>query len=568
VTGTVLVCCLAQALLFATVAGGLPLESYTHVIGVVTSSDGTPLTGVRIHALSEKYPGDWWTVGSGESQADGSYDCVIWDDESPSYRIIVADPSGRHAPQFVGSNSVFTPEDAALYPITSGQTLAGVNVSLEPGASISGHVRSRDTMASLVSRKIHIAQAWVELPGGGEWRAPHEEALLVGQVDTEGAFIIGGLESTQYRVQFRDSGATPSSMNGMHQWLYHGDEADPARASDVSVSGTQTVSGISISPVPAQMRIAGPDRYQTALSASRHTFGCGGARSVVIASGETFPDGLAASALAGSVRGPVLLTTRDALPPGLAEELVRLEASTVYLVGGTRAVSDHVLTLLDSMSGVNVVRIAGEDRYETAALIAQEAATLQEEPSRRAAFIVRGDEFADALTASCFGYSAGIPIVLTRSDALPDTTRAMLQGLGIEDITIVGGTSAVGEAVRDELESEGLTVRRVSGTDRYATSLALAQRGVANGWSGTKFVGLATGRDFADGISGGAASGAAHGVLLLVGPSSDDVSSALRAWGLDAYWRGDVVTVFGGSAAVGQVLENEVREGLAPSSYE
>lgn len=84
-------------------------------------------------------------------------------------------------------------------------------------------------------------------------------------------------------------------------------------------------------------RLAGPDRYATAAAVSRHLFP-NGSDTVWVATGENFPDALAA-AVAGE---PLLLTARDSLPTATAAEIVRLGASHAYIVGEADTVSDSV----------------------------------------------------------------------------------------------------------------------------------------------------------------------------------------------------------------------------------
>ncbi|MCE5192317.1 MAG: cell wall-binding repeat-containing protein, partial [Actinomycetia bacterium] len=62
------------------------------------------------------------------------------------------------------------------------------------------------------------------------------------------------------------------------------------------------------SPAPSPVEyteIQGTDRYLTAVEASKKF---GSAATVVVATGETFPDALGGAALAGAVNGPLLLT--------------------------------------------------------------------------------------------------------------------------------------------------------------------------------------------------------------------------------------------------------------------
>src|SRR5687768_13819040 len=117
------------------------------------------------------------------------------------------------------------------------------------------------------------------------------------------------------------------------------------------------------------IRIAGADRYETAVRISSAAFE-EGAATVVIASGESFPDGLAAGPLAALHDAPVLLTTKDALPAMTGDELDRLDPERVLVVGGSAAVADWVLGEIEGISAVQPSRVAGPTRYDTATAVA------------------------------------------------------------------------------------------------------------------------------------------------------------------------------------------------------
>ena len=114
-------------------------------------------------------------------------------------------------------------------------------------------------------------------------------------------------------------------------------------------------------------RIAGADRYQTAAQIATATFSH--VNTVVLASGQNFPDGLAASGLAGADNAPVLLTPTAQLSSASANAIAALGAHNVIIVGGANAVSTGVQNQLTAL-GYTVTRIAGSDRYATAAMVA------------------------------------------------------------------------------------------------------------------------------------------------------------------------------------------------------
>ncbi|GAB4286209.1 MAG: hypothetical protein Kow0067_09850 [Coriobacteriia bacterium] len=307
-----------------------------------------------------------------------------------------------------------------------------------------------------------------------------------------------------------------------------------------NVEPTRTAAFEIVRPFVAK-RLDGSNRYATALAISREVFGAGSAPHVVLATGEDFADALSASALAGVYDGPLLLTPRDTIAPGVMAELDRLGATGVTIVGGTSAVSSVVEAQLRS-AGLTVRRIPGSDRYRTASAV---AATVRAASGSKIAFVARGDGFADALAVSPLAYAEGIPILLVEPDSIPAGTSFS----GVSSVVIAGGTSAVSSAVERSIISRGIAVTRKQGADRYATAVELAGYGVQKGWLTRAYIGMATGAGFADGLAGGAAAGHAGGALVLTDPS---VLSAPAAAYLDES-RGDVrvLHVYGGESAVG-----------------
>ncbi|TLM65025.1 MAG: cell wall-binding repeat-containing protein, partial [Actinobacteria bacterium] len=152
-------------------------------------------------------------------------------------------------------------------------------------------------------------------------------------------------------------------------------------------------------PTSTISRIAGPSRYGTAISVSQSGWTSGSAGAVVIASGRDFPDGLAASGLAGSYGCPVLLTDPAVLSAGVDAEVTRLGATQVFIIGGPAAVSDAVLAALDH-GGRTITRVAGPTRYATAAAVSAQMRAHETSEGRvpsTEALIVNGLSYPDAL---------------------------------------------------------------------------------------------------------------------------------------------------------------------------
>lgn len=325
-------------------------------------------------------------------------------------------------------------------------------------------------------------------------------------------------------------------------------------------SGAYTLTW-SVAPTPVWIgteRVAGGDRYATAVALSASTFAADSADTVVLATGVLFADALAASGLAGCYEGPLLLTDTKVLPANVLAEIARLGAGRVVIVGGTSAVSAGVGNSLVA-AGYSVSRIQGSNRYDTAAKVAAEIARLQGAAFSGAAFVARGDDFADALAVSPFAYSQKMPVLLTLPGSLAGETRNAIDSLDIEDVYLAGGSAAVSDGVKVALDAIPGTTRpvvRLAGANRYATAAAIAEYGIDFFWATPGFVGVATGSNFPDALGGGAVCGARGGVLLMTAPTS---LSAAPAGFISSHGAEIIETqVFGGEAAVNSTVKSQI----------
>ena len=306
------------------------------------------------------------------------------------------------------------------------------------------------------------------------------------------------------------------------------------------------------------VRLWGQDRTSTAARVSSSTFSS--ADVVIIATTRDFADALASSGLAGSYSAPLLLSDQGVLPAETRDEIVRLGARHAIIVGGPVAVSQNVQQTLESM-GLQVTRHGGVNRYETAVLIAQAIEaneTLLGRDFSAQIFLARGDLAPDSLSVSAYAYRLRAPVILTLPDALPAVTEDYVTGREFSSQLVAGGTDAVSKRVAEQLATAGrLASTRRGGTDRYATSVLIAEYAVEQGWASWAQVGLATGVGFADALTGGVAMGELEGVILVTSPMSlhSDVATSLEAHTTRIF----SVRLFGGTDALSQQVENQVR---------
>lgn len=308
-------------------------------------------------------------------------------------------------------------------------------------------------------------------------------------------------------------------------------------------------------------RLAGDDRIATAAEVA-HAAYPEGADTALIAQAGDFPDALAAAPLARQRRAPVLLTDGDALSPRTRQTLDELGTSRALIVGGPAAVSEDVADQLERKVPT-VDRVAGENRYETAALVARRLAAAEgsgigELQRRRTAFVANGARFADALAASSPAASQDdpLPILLTHRDHLPEATRQAIADLDIQRAFVLGGSEAVEPRVEEQLGDEPhfVTVTRLAGEDRTETATAVAYR--ARSWGpdpGFDYDGrevlLARGDDFADALVAGPLGGLTEAPILLT-HDPETLGDHTAAWLADECPAIKSIRAVGGPAAV------------------
>lgn len=304
-------------------------------------------------------------------------------------------------------------------------------------------------------------------------------------------------------------------------------------------------------------RAAGADRYETAVRIARVAFSDPApVTRTYLATGEGFADALSAGAAAAERASPVLLTARERLPAATREELRRLQPDEVVIVGGPAAVSPAVATTVanDPAIGASVSRLAGNDRYETAARISLEAFP----GGAGTVYVATGTSFADALAGGAAAARFRAPLLLVLPDAVPGATRAAVQQLGPQRIVVLGGVAAVSDRVAGELATLASDVDRLAGASRYDTAAAVS----ADAFVAARTVLVATGEGFADALAGGPAAARLAAPLLLTPRSSlpDTVATELRALNPRR------VIVLGGPAAVTDDVLRQIRRALEQST--
>lgn len=238
----------------------------------------------------------------------------------------------------------------------------------------------------------------------------------------------------------------------------------------------------------------------------------------VLASGDNFPDALAASSLAGALKAPIILTSSTTLSSEARNELQRLEARTVAIVGGSSAVSTAVENQVSQIvSDGTVVRFSGETRIETALSIYRNAPRQLPVTWSRTGIVTTSSNFADALSISPYAYSTASPIFLTDKNGLEPDVQQSLSHFDFDKAIIVGGSAVVPNIVEIQLSNQQLSTTRLSGNTRYDTSNQVGRFILNESVYTPSDIVFTTGENFPDALAGSALAGTRNTILLLAG---------------------------------------------------
>ena len=150
---------------------------------------------------------------------------------------------------------------------------------------------------------------------------------------------------------------------------------------------------------------------------------------------------------------------------------------TIYIVGGENTISKEVEAQLIKEMDARIVRLAGDDRYDTSLKIAK----AMDKTTMTNAFVVGGEGEADAMSIAAVATkltaneTTAAPIIVSPEAGLTQDAKDFLykNKTGITDVTVVGGTSKVSKQVIKDVKANvetSDTVERIAGADRKETN--------------------------------------------------------------------------------------------------
>ncbi len=314
-----------------------------------------------------------------------------------------------------------------------------------------------------------------------------------------------------------------------------------------------------ISSVVTFERFGGDTRYDTSRLINAEVADSAPYAGVIVCSAANgkFADALCAAGLSGMLNYPLVLvsdstTSLDAEARESIEMLFAGGQGDVIIIGGESSVSPRIMQdLREYDTDANVERYAGTDRYETACEVYNlEIGSGEWDGSR--IVVAKGNDFPDALGVAAFCAAQKTPIMLTNTAESGAEGYILSAARNANSALIVGGEASV-SADKEAAISRYTPVERVSGDNRYTTSLALCEWELNHGMDAS-VVGIATGATFPDALGSSFLLSQTKSVLVLAAPAVADNAGLFDF--IDSY-AGDIRTVkiFGGVNSVSSDIE-------------
>lgn len=300
-------------------------------------------------------------------------------------------------------------------------------------------------------------------------------------------------------------------LNGNFSWI---NQREPKKPSG----------GGSNTPTPIVTKLdslVGSDRYDTSIKISKQ--GWDNADNVVLINSSSISDALSATPFAKAKNAPILLTQNNNLNQLTENEISRLGAKNIYIIGGFNSVDANIEKYLKDKN-LNVVRISGNDRYDTSIKLAKE---LNKENKLSKLVLVNGEKgLADAVSMGAVSAREEMPILLTNENDDMKAIEELIDNKDISKSYVVGGDSLFNKDIEDKLPS----VTKIAGEDRTETNSKVIDYFYDNNVLDNLYIaknGENREDDLVDALSVGVLAGKTESPVILVGDGIRDIQESL-----------------------------------------
>lgn len=302
-----------------------------------------------------------------------------------------------------------------------------------------------------------------------------------------------------------------------------------------------------------ESRIGGHDRFDVAVNISKEYEN---SDTCYLINYLAYPDAIASSNYIKDNHGkhiPIYYTKSNQLDAKTLNHLKTKKYKEVVIFGGEKSVSNKVIQQLKN-HGIKVSRSsAGRDRYDTVNQLLRGSTNYQAENI----ILVSGENFADSLIATSLAKKLNCKIIITPHNKIDETIKNEFfntnkkQRAKVNNVYIVGGEKSISKNIEQQFYTVA-KVHRISGRDRYDTSLKLAKE-IGN----DKYT-VVSGENFADNLVAIPYSYTNNSTIVLT--SSKSISNNLKS-----LIKNKDFTIVGGEKSVpNEILKLLKKDSLKP----
>ncbi|MFL0196255.1 cell wall-binding repeat-containing protein [Clostridium sp. WILCCON 0269] len=242
-------------------------------------------------------------------------------------------------------------------------------------------------------------------------------------------------------------------------------------------------------------------------------------QNIILTAGVTFADSLSSILMASKLQAPIIFINSENDTSATSYITRQLDPNgAIYILGGTGAVSDNTEWYF-KLKGYRTIRLGGDTRYDTCEAINNQFPVSGGNP----VIIASGENFPDALSISSISVIKNYPIYLTMKDTLPDQTSRLLSRTSPSQIYVIGGAGVISDNVISKLKKYSNNITRISGTDRYETSINVCKYFNIGDYN----IAVTTGTDFKYALAGSLAAAMYNAPILLVDGNTTKVKQYL-----------------------------------------
>ncbi|MDQ0417306.1 putative cell wall-binding protein [Croceifilum oryzae] len=321
--------------------------------------------------------------------------------------------------------------------------------------------------------QVDLPSLHLTKPAKDSYRIPSSSTSFTFEGSFNGMELSFGVNGSQELKPLSNPFVETISTKGLSTYNYYGFLATNSIGNSVYSKYEVVYPGI--------YRNGGTDAIGTSVNTSYATHK-GTVKSVILVRSSAMADGVAGAALSGLDGAPILLTEADNLPTNVENEIKRLKPETVYILGGTMAITETVEKKVKEL-GANTVRFAGSEPSDTSAKVAD---YLTQERNKRGTpsdtvFITNWSVgLFDSASALSVSIAKGYPTLYVNKDEISNSVDSFLKKYPqYKNFVILGGTGQVSETVANKLKSyssQNKVERFATLGGKYETNIKLIER--------------------------------------------------------------------------------------------